>query len=54
MDNRVVYWNKSAERLYGWTAAEVTGRLAADIFHGTAENINKSLASVLQNGEWSG
>src|SRR6188474_3704944 len=26
LDDRIFYWNKSAERLYGWTANEVFGR----------------------------
>src|SRR6185369_12145856 len=26
MDDRIIYWNKSAERLYGWQADEVVGK----------------------------
>src|SRR4051812_45573313 len=28
MDDRFCFWNKSAERMYGWTAAEVIGKKA--------------------------
>jgi diguanylate cyclase (GGDEF)-like protein/PAS domain S-box-containing protein len=54
MENRVIYWNRSAERLYGWTAKEVTGRLLGDIFHDSLADMDKSVVSVLQNGEWDG
>ena len=25
-DDEIIYWNRSAERIYGWTAAEARGR----------------------------
>ncbi|MBK9215975.1 MAG: PAS domain S-box protein [Chloracidobacterium sp.] len=31
---QVLYWNKSAERIYGWSAEEAFGRLAADLLCG--------------------
>jgi diguanylate cyclase (GGDEF)-like protein/PAS domain S-box-containing protein len=54
MDSRVVYWNKSAERLYGWTAEEVRGRRIGDIFKETLAELNEGVASVLKHGEWDG
>ena len=30
-DGRVIFWNDAAERLYGWTAAEVLGHSAAEV-----------------------
>ena len=30
-DGRVGHWNPAAERLFGWTADEATGRLLADL-----------------------
>jgi diguanylate cyclase (GGDEF)-like protein/PAS domain S-box-containing protein len=29
-DRRITYWNRGAERISGWSAAEVTGRFCAD------------------------
>jgi diguanylate cyclase (GGDEF)-like protein/PAS domain S-box-containing protein len=54
MDERLIYWNKSAERLYGWTAEEVMGRRLGDIFHDTLTDTNQTIACVLRTGEWGG
>src|SRR5919205_1950632 len=31
LDNRIIFWNKGAERLYGWTSAEAVGRTAREL-----------------------
>lgn len=53
--DRVVFWNKGAERLYGWTSAEVLGRNAYDLlktkFPKSREEARKEL---LEKGYWSG
>jgi PAS domain S-box-containing protein len=37
MDERITYWNRGAERLYGWTAEEALGRRAPELLqHETA------------------
>jgi diguanylate cyclase (GGDEF)-like protein/PAS domain S-box-containing protein len=51
---RVRYWNKGAERLYGWTSQEVLGRLATEILHDDASEINARVALVLKDGVWVG
>ncbi|HEY1189840.1 MAG TPA: response regulator, partial [Gemmata sp.] len=53
--DRVLYWNASAERLYGWTAAEVFGRdLKELIYRVPPEQIAVARARVLEAGEWVG
>jgi len=32
-DGRVIAWNPGAEALFGWTAAEATGRPVADLLY---------------------
>ncbi|TDU63186.1 PAS domain S-box-containing protein [Prosthecobacter fusiformis] len=54
MDNRITYWNKSAEILYGWTAAEVIGRQSTEILRGEPTRFQEATAAVLRNGEWTG
>jgi len=54
MDDRIIYWNKGAERLYGWAAEDVMGRRVADVFPEALEDLRKCVVRVLQDGEWAG
>jgi PAS domain S-box-containing protein len=55
LDDRILYWNRSAERLYGWPAAEVLGRKAAELlFRGPAPQQAEALAAAYARGEWTG
>ena len=38
LDGTVVYWNRFAQHLYGWTAAEAVGRRAADLITSKADS----------------
>jgi diguanylate cyclase (GGDEF)-like protein/PAS domain S-box-containing protein len=54
LDRRVIYWNKGAERLYGWTSEEVIGRTTEDIFQYQAVPLRERIDLILRDGEWSG
>ncbi len=54
LDHRVKYWNKSAERLYGWTADEAIGRTVQELFQVDATAYSKAHAETLLHGEWLG
>jgi PAS domain S-box-containing protein len=55
LNDRVLYWNKSAERLYGWTAAEALGRDAAELlYEGESLALKQAFKQVLERGEWTG
>lgn len=54
LEGRIVYWNKSAERLYGWTEEEITGRQAAEYFYTDPAPWLAMLAEVTTTGEWTG
>jgi diguanylate cyclase (GGDEF)-like protein/PAS domain S-box-containing protein len=54
MDTRILYWNKGAERMFGWTAEDVMGRQTKEIFSCTFPDVEKFRASVLEHGEWTG
>jgi PAS domain S-box-containing protein len=54
LDEKIQYWNKSAERLYGWTAEEAIG---ADFTIIAAEDpapFEAAKGILLEKGEWSG
>jgi PAS domain S-box-containing protein len=55
MDDRVVYWNKSAERLYGWRAEEVIGKKTTDIyFDDGLSEFEEAQKILLDKGEFRG
>lgn len=53
LDDKIIYWNKGAERTYGWTAKEMLGKKSIDIHHDKPK-FGEALACVIKNGEWSG
>src|SRR5208337_3231891 len=56
LDGRIVYWNKGAERLYGWSADEVKGRKTFELLY-AEEHLalgQEALREVLEKGEWRG
>lgn len=55
MNDRVRYWNQSAERTYGWTAAEAIGREIRELFPpAAAAEIAASRKATEQIEEWRG
>ena len=52
-DRRIVFWNSGAERLYGWTAAEVMGEAGEAIFTDPKE-IEKIMSGLLSADEFRG
>jgi len=53
LDQHILFWNKSAERLYGWTAAEALGRNANDLLCQGSVALT-ALKTLIQCGEWHG
>ncbi len=54
LDDRLLFWNQSAQALYGWSAAEVLGKKACDLLYRDAAQLRTAFQTVLQRGEWSG
>ncbi len=53
LNHRILFWNKGAERIYGWPVGEVLGRDLADIlYHGDTAEINEGLKIVNESGVW--
>jgi PAS domain S-box-containing protein len=54
LEHRVLYWNQSAERLYGWSASEILGRSVEDLLHRGSPEFAAATESLLARGEWNG
>ncbi|RJG17884.1 EAL domain-containing protein [Massilia cavernae] len=52
--HRITYWNKGAERLYGWDDSEVSGQRVCDLLRGDLEAFDTALEATLAEGQWSG
>ena len=55
LDDRIIFWNKSAERMYGWSAAEVLGKRTTDfLFRRMPSDYEEAQKILLERGEWRG
>jgi diguanylate cyclase (GGDEF)-like protein/PAS domain S-box-containing protein len=54
IDLRITYWNQGAERLFGWTAAEVIGKTKGELVMLDQADLERAYHQVLFKGEWRG
>lgn len=55
LEDCIIYWNKSAERLYGWTAAEANGRNVNELLLAKdAPQLDSGQKEFMERGEWMG
>jgi PAS domain S-box-containing protein len=56
LDKLVRYWNKGAERLYGYSSAEVDGKKISEFIYdaSSAKEFQQAYEHTMQNAEWSG
>ncbi|WP_019140473.1 EAL domain-containing protein [Noviherbaspirillum massiliense] len=54
IDFRITYWNKGAERLYGWTAEEALGKTKLELMYDESSELAHATAMVLRQEEWRG
>jgi two-component system, cell cycle sensor histidine kinase and response regulator CckA len=56
LDDYILYWNKSAERIYGWTAEEVIGKQSHTFLYKEKNipQLKEARRITLEQGEWSG
>ena len=54
LNHTITYWNKSAERLYGWTAEEAIGQSVEALLYRTNTEFARAHELTLSAGEWVG
>jgi PAS domain S-box-containing protein len=56
LEGRITYWNRFAERLYGWPAAEAVGRSILDVTPGESRGAQAAeiMSRLAAGGTWSG
>ncbi len=57
LEHRILFWNKGAERLYGWDAATALGKNAIKLLYRPGETLPQFAAietTLFQEGQWQG
>jgi PAS domain S-box-containing protein len=55
LDDRILFWNRGAERIYGWSANEAVGRnITTLLYRGSLSQYQKAKRELFERGEWSG
>ncbi|HEY2974673.1 MAG TPA: PAS domain S-box protein [Pyrinomonadaceae bacterium] len=55
LEQNIMFWNKGAERIYGWTAEEAIGRNAAELLlKQPSLQFENARQAVIDKGEWRG
>jgi PAS domain S-box-containing protein len=55
LENRILFWSRGAEKLYGWTAEESIGKLAHELFHTESlSQLEAGLKTTVEQGSWQG
>jgi PAS domain S-box-containing protein len=51
---KILFWNKGAERLYGWASGEVCGKNVGQLLYADPQRFQEINELVLSRGEWTG
>jgi PAS domain S-box-containing protein len=55
LEDRILFWNQGAERIYGWSSAETVGKdIREIIYRANPAQYDKAKESVLGSGAWEG
>lgn len=55
IENKILFWNKSAERLYGFSLLEALGQNALKLLYkDDSKDLHHAYSTVLHRGEWQG
>lgn len=55
LEHRLTYWNKGAEKLYGWTEDEIKGKNANELLYKKeSPGLMEARKTVIEKGKWAG
>jgi len=55
LEQNILFWNKGAEKIYGWSTEEVLGKNAAELlFKDRSAQFDAARYAIIQDGEWNG
>ena len=55
LEHRILFWNKGAENIYGWTAEEAVGKNAYELlFNQPSPQFDQARQVVIETGKWKG
>ena len=55
LNHNILFWNKGAEKIYGWSAEDVIGKNAEELlFKDRSGQLDPAHKSLLRDGEWNG
>jgi PAS domain S-box-containing protein len=54
MEDRILYWNKGAEQLFGWTRSEAMGQPVWKLLHEEPDKYQNAMKLVQEKGRWIG
>ncbi|WP_026733647.1 PAS domain S-box protein [Fischerella sp. PCC 9605] len=55
IDRQILFWNKGAERLYGWKFEEAIGKKTSQLLYKeTSSQLEAALLTVFESGSWQG
>ncbi len=54
LDNRILYWNRGAERIYGWSRTEAIGRTTTELLKLNPIKVADARSQLLERGFWNG
>ncbi|MEM7726439.1 MAG: response regulator [Cyanobacteria bacterium P01_A01_bin.45] len=54
LENRILFWNKAAEKLYGCTKDQVLGQKISNIWQDNNQQHQSALNILMKNGSWEG
>lgn len=55
MEARIIFWNKGAERMYGWPVSEAVGKIAHELlFKEETQRPSQAFRALIKNRQWQG